>query len=173
MNKATDVTDIFNNAKNNDGSVEIQTNTNTGELKILFDADAVKDIGGKTVYFKTNVIKNSTAISDSEFVIEVTLTGSTFSNGKAKVSIPLKETVPEGKILKVYFINGDERVDMNATLENGLIIFETEHFSTYAVVFEDAPSNTGGDSPILFIAIGIVAVLALAGGIFLFLKKRA
>ncbi len=173
-NKATDVTNIFSDAKNDNGSVEIVTSSDAGELKISFNSDAVKDIGGKTVSLKTNVTKSSTAVKDAELIIEVSLSGSSFSDGKATVTVPLNTTVPEGKTLKVYFINGDERKDMNANFENGVVIFETDHFSTYAVVIEDVPSGgSGGSSPVIFVIVGIVAVIALAGGAFFFLKKRA
>ena len=87
--------------------------------------------------------------------------------------MPLNTTVPEGKNVKVYFINGDEKVDMNATFDNGIVTFETDHFSTYAVVFEDEPSSGGSNSPILFIIIGVIAVIAVGGGVIFFLKKRA
>ena len=83
-------------------------------------------------------------VADAKLVIEVTLSEK-FENGKAKVSVPFTDAVPEGKVVKVYFINGDAREDMNATLADGKIVFETNHFSTYAVFFEDAPSSSGSN----------------------------
>ena len=41
-------------------------------------------------------------------------------------------------LFKVYYIADDgTRTDMNATLVDGKIVFTTNHFSTYAVVFEN------------------------------------
>ena len=174
-NQDTKVTDIFTTAKNNSGDVEMAIETEAaGSMTISFDKDAVNAIGssGNPVTIKANVVKNSAEIADAELVIEVTLSEK-FENGKAKVSVPFAQAVPEGKVLKVYFINGDKREDMNASLVGDKVVFETNHFSTYAVVFEDAPSSSsnGGGFPIWIIFV-IVAVVAVGGGAFFFISKK-
>ncbi len=175
-NTATDVTGLFDAAKEANGSVEVITNTSAGALTIAFDDAAVSAIGAATgVTLKANVIENSSELPDAKLVIEVTLAGATFSDGKAKVSIPFSQTVPEGKEIKVYFINGSERTDMNATLVDGKVVFDTNHFSTYAVFFEDSSSSSGGSSggfPIWVIFV-IIAVVAAAGvGAFFVVKNK-
>ena len=175
------MTEIFNTAKDNSGAVEVSVPTaaTATPLTISFDTAAVNAIAGNAVTLAATVTEDSTEVADAKLVIEVTLAGATFSDGKAKVSVPLSQSVPEGKIVKVYFINGDVREDMNATLVDGKVVFETNHFSTYAVFFEDQPSSdddsgsNGKGFPIGLAIGGAVAVIALAGAAaFLFLRKN-
>ena len=170
-----DVTGLFSAAKTEEGKVEVVANTEAGALTIEFDNSAVSAIGasGNPVTIKANVVKQSAEVSDAELVIEVTLSEK-FENGKAKVSVPFTETVPEGKVVKVYYINGDVREDMNATLVNGKVVFETNHFSTYAVFFEDAPSSgsNGGGFPVGIVIGAVVAALAVGGAVVFFVRKN-
>ena len=173
----TAVTDTFNTARTNGGDVEISVSTEAaGTMTIAFDSDAVNAIAGNHVILSATVRKSSPEAPGAFMVIEVNLNGAMFSGGKAKVSVPLSQTVPEGKVVKVYFINGDKREDMNATLVDGMVVFETSHFSTYAVFFEDAadsgPGNNGGGFPIWVVFV-IIAVVAVAGaGAFFFVKNK-
>ena len=173
----TAVTDTFNTARTNGGDVEISVSTGAaGTMTIAFDSDAVNAIAGNHVILSATVRKSSPEAPGAFMVIEVNLNGAAFSGGKAKVSVPLSQAVPEGKTVKVYFINGDERQDMNAVLDGDNIVFETGHFSTYAVFFEDAadsgPGNNGGGFPIWVVFV-IIAVVAVAGaGAFFFVKNK-
>ena len=158
-----DVTNLFTQAKEEEGSVEIKA----GELTLVFNNDAVNAIGAnENVQLTATVLTEDTGIEDAELVLEITLEGATFADGKATLSIPFETETPEGKVAKVYYIDKDgNRTDMNAKFENGKVTFETNHFSTYAVVFEDKPANytiffiLGG---ILVIALGYVAYIYLA-----------
>ena len=176
-NQATKVTEIFSTAKDNSGSVEVSVPTAAaGSMTIAFDNAAVNSIAaGDNVTLEATVKESTPEVADAALVIEVKLSGATFSDGKAKVTVPFSQTVPEGKVVKVYFINGDQRQDMNATLADGKVVFETNHFSTYAVVFEDASSSddgNGGGFPIWVIAVIAVVVLAAAGGAFFFMQRK-
>jgi|GEM_PF-4750336 len=177
-NVTTEVSSIFNTAKDNNASVEVSVPTSSTESPVIitFDDAAVKAIGGNDVTITANLVSNSTLISDAEVVLEVILDGAKFSDGKATVHIPYSDTVPAGKTVKVYFVNGSDRTDMNATLSDGYIVFETNHFSSYAVVLEDVPSDgngNGSEFPIMYAAIGAIAVLALAGGAIVVKKRKA
>ena len=176
-NVETAVTNTFSTAKDAGGEVELSVPTTAaGSMTIAFDNAAVNAIGGNEVRLQATVKENVAEIADAALVIEVTLSGATFSDGKAKVTVPFSQSVPEGKTLKVYFINGDQRQDMNATLVDGNVVFETNHFSTYAIVFEDAPSssdNNGGGFPIWIVAvIAIVAIAAVSGAFFFIQQKK-
>ena len=168
-----DVSALFADAKTQSGGVEVKAETAAGSLTIAFDASAVGAIGGNDVTLKANLVENSAQVSDAELVIEVTLAGATFSEGKAKVTVPFAKSVPEDKVLKVYFINGDQRQDMNASLVDGNVVFETDHFSTYAVVFEDAPSDSGGKFPIAIVIVGAVAAVAVIGAAAVFFLRKS
>ena len=177
-NVTTEVSSIFNTAKDNNASVEVSIPTSAAEspVTITFDDAAVKAIGGNDVTITANLVSNSTVISDAEIVLEVILDGAKFSDGKATVYIPYSEAVPAGKTVKVYFVNGSDRTDMNATLSDGFVVFETNHFSSYAVVLEDVPSDgngNGSEFPIMYAAIGAIAVLTLAGGAIVIKKRKA
>ena len=160
-NQTTKVTDIFTTAKTNSSSVEVSVPTAVTEspVTIAFNNDAVNAIGDNDVTLTANLVEESEEVSDAELVLEVRLDGATFSEGKAKVTIPFNGTVPAGKIVKVYFINGDQRQDMHATLAGGNLIFETDHFSTYAVVIEDAPSDSGSGGMCSMVIAAAVAMI--------------
>jgi hypothetical protein len=73
----------------------------------------------------------------------------------------------------VYFIDWDRKVDMNATLVNGNVVFETNHLSTYAIFIEDTPSDNAGEGfTIMYAAIGGIAILALIGGAIVLVRRR-
>ena len=164
----TNVSGIFNDAKTNSGSVNVKV----GTMDIAFDSDAVSAIGGKTVSLKAELKTTVLDIDGAKAIVEVTLDGATFTGGKATVTIPFNETVPDGKVVVVYYINGTSKEKVDATYQDGKIVFTTNHFSKYAVMFDDASSPNGGGFPI-WIVIVIVVVIAAAGiGVFFFMKNK-
>ena len=92
--------------------------------------------------------------------------------GQAKVTIPFTGEVPSGKTPVVYYINGDEKVKMETSFEDGKIVFTTNHFSKYAVMFDDAPSSSGGNFPIWIVIVIVVVVAAAGVGVFFFQKNK-
>ena len=161
--EAKDVTELFAQAKEEGGSVEIKATTEDNqELAIVFNADAVSAIGASNVSLSAKISTENLTVENAELVLEVTLTGATFEGGEAKVSIPFAKEVPEGKVAKVYYIADDgTRTDMNATFDGDKVSFVTNHFSTYAVVFEDEPAEGLSDGAIAGIVIGSVFVLLI------------
>ena len=132
--------------------------------------------GGNTVSLKAEVKTGNNGVEGAEAVVEVTLDGATFSNGKATLTVPFTQEVPSGKLVKVYFINGTQKTEMtDATYQDGKVVFTTNHFSTYAIMFEDDPDASGGNGggfPVWIIGV-IVAVVAVAGvAVFIFMKKH-
>ncbi|MBO4573150.1 MAG: hypothetical protein J5762_05245, partial [Clostridia bacterium] len=136
-----DVTELFTQAKEEEGFVEIKATTEDNkELVIVFDNSAVQAIGDANVTLSAKVVTENVTVENAELVLEVKLEGATFEGGEAKVSIPFEKEVPTGKVAKVYYIADDgTRTDMNATLVDGKIVFTTNHFSTYVIAFEDKP----------------------------------
>ncbi len=96
---------------------------------------ALKGIGGKfQLYDITLLGPNGSAIQP---------------NGKVKVSIPLPEGMKED-LIAVYSINEDgSKTLIESSVENGYVVFYTDHFSLYAIVEKsaagDRPDN--GDKP--------------------------
>ncbi len=89
-------------------------------------------------------------------------------NGYVQVSIPVLSNigVNSGKTIAVYRLEDDGRLTRcQTTVENGVITFLTNHFSTYIVVEEDAIASpkTGDNSYINY----IICILILMTGISL------
>ena len=175
-NVAKDVKALFEQAKAGNGKVEVSV----GTMKITFNEGAVNAIGGKPVSLTANVLTENLDIAGAQLVVELTLAGSTFESGKATISVPFTTVIPDGKIAKVYYVNGNERVDMSATFADGKVTFDTNHFSKFAVVFEDKPADNNVEAKkplsggaIAGIVIACVVVLAGIGvGVFFLLKKK-
>ncbi|MCD7733184.1 MAG: leucine-rich repeat domain-containing protein [Oscillospiraceae bacterium] len=94
---------------------------------LVVDSDEV-EVTNQTITDSTYEIYSITMYKDGE----VTQPDSTVS-----VKIPITETFEsvDSSTLKVYRVNDDGTItDMNATVVDGYLVFETNHFSYYAVV---------------------------------------
>ena len=179
-NVAKDVKTLFEQAKADNGKVEVTV----GTMKITFNEGAVNAIGGNAASLTANVLTENLDIAGAQLVVEVTLTGATFANGKATIVVPFTTAVPEGKVAKVYYVNGTEKTDMNATFADGKASFDTNHFSKFAIVFEDKAQEQSsepgtkkglGGGAIAGIVIAILVALGAAGFCvywFVFRKKK-
>ncbi len=171
--KDTNVSTIFNTAKTNSGTVEVKV----GTMNISFDSNAVNAIGGNTVSLKAEVKTTGLDVEGAQAVIEVSLDGAKFDAGTAKVTIPFANEVPSGKVPVVYFIDGDKKEKMDTTFEDGKVVFTTNHFSKYAIMFDDVPSGSnGGGFPVWAIVLIVVVVFAAVGGagaFFIMKNKKA
>ena len=131
--------------------------------------DATEDV--KIVYVETkkeDVDVSNKALKNAELVIDVSLKGATLSDGKATITAAFEDKAPGGKKAVVYYVDENgKKTNMNATFENGIVTFETPHFSTYVVEYV----LTGGS--IAGIVIGcVVGVAAIAVAVFFLLKKK-
>ena len=99
-----------------------------------------------------------------------------FGNGTVTVTIPY--VLAEGKDpdnLVVYYVAEDGAVEeIPCTYSEGYVTFSTDHFSVYAVMYDEPPSDGGSsDSMTVFTVIGIViAVGAVGMGAMMFVKKK-
>ena len=140
--QANNVAGIFALAKAANGRVKLTV----GDLKLEFNTSAVSAIGGSAASITANVLEENFGIeglAGIQSVIEITFTGATFINGSVHIELPFATAVPNGKVAKVYYVNGNEKTDMNAVFTDGKVTFDTTHFSAFAVVFEDAPASPG------------------------------
>ena len=145
--QAQDVSGLFAEAKAQNGKVEVTV----GTLTITFDENAVNAVGGNSVTFTASVVTENLTIDGAQLAIEVSLAGATFGSGKATLSVPFTTAVPSGKVAKVYYVNGNDKEDMNAIFSDGRATFDTTHFSTFAVVFENeqtAPVDPVNPDPV-------------------------
>lgn len=86
------------------------------------------------------------------------------------VYMPLTGSYKENAKVDVYYVKDDgtlEKIEgMAVKLDDGLYVeFTTNHFSTYAVGNEVIQNPDTGDNIILYIVIGLLAVLGLGGDI--------
>ncbi len=84
--------------------------------------------------------------------------------------------------LKVYHLQDGKYVNMSAKVEDGYLVFDTDHFSVYVITAEDlgdksGSGNTGssekpGKNPATGIAGGMLGIMAIAGAFVIVSKKR-
>ena len=154
--------------------MRIAFGTCTGNLSVAFDGAAVEYIGGD-VQLSVSTAEGAPS-SDTVMTIEVILYGAAFTNGRATVTMDFDKTVPAGKIAKVYCVTNNNE-DMDAVFAEGKVTFSTNHFSVFAVVFEDVPSpgSSGGDKggfPIAIAVGGGIAALALIGVAVVLIRRK-
>ena len=91
-------------------------------------------------------------------VYDISFGDNTVFAGKASVTLPYNAKAGESGI-KVYAVLGDGQYEELATkYDNGYVIFETSHFSTFVVKSTDDSSNT---YQIIALVIVIICVLAV------------
>ena len=165
--EGVDVTAIFNDASADNAEAK-EVKLEVGDSQIVFNAAAVAAIAGNEVTLKLEVSKDAEdAPKGAQLVIDVKLEGATFAEGSALVSVPFDGKVPGGQQAKVYYVDENgKKTAMKTTLADGVITFETNHFSRYIVTYE----LTGGS--IAGIVIAVVAVAAGAAVAVLFLLKK-
>ena len=166
-NDGISVSTLFNDAKTNNQSVKISV----GNTTVLFDAEAVKSISGDNIKFKLSY--NETKVNNAELVLDISLSNATFASGSATISIPFDKKAPDGKVAKLYYIDSNgNKTDMNATFTDNEVSFKTNHFSTYAIIFESTQSGISGGA-IAGIIIASILVLGIGGfAIYWFVVKR-
>jgi len=94
-------------------------------------------------------------------------------NGKFIVSIPVPEKL-KNKTLTVYYINSKgEKEEHLITVKDGMASFETDHFSTYALVDSSVINNPAtGDNIMIIFIIGGISLVALTGTLLYFIKQK-
>ena len=90
-------------------------------------------------------LENQSISAAMVYDIELMLDGKAVQpDGKVTVKLPVPDGV-DGSQCKVYHVDGDSKTDMNAVLSDGYLVFETDHFSVYAIVKTEKTSVLLGD----------------------------
>lgn len=102
--------------------------------------------------------------------------------GGFRLSVTCDIQIQDGKELKAWRIDdyGKKTYATNVTYQNGVASFDADHLSIYAIGYEsessdepsDSGSNGGSNGMFLYAGIGVVAVLALLGAVFV-MRRRA
>ena len=167
--EGVNVKDLFVKADQEEGNKAVEIKV--ADATITFDADAVEAISGQDVTFSIDVKKEvpADAPKGAVLVIEVELDGATFPNGTAKVSVAFDGKAPAGKEACVYFVDASgKKTAMKTTYSNGVITFETNHFSTYIVAYKLTTGAIAG----IVVACAVVVAGAVIAVLFLLKKKK-
>lgn len=101
--------------------------------------------------------------TDTRYAYDLTFTvdGKEYQpNGTVTVKIPVPEELKDSADkLKVYHFADGNYTNMNAKIENGYLVFTTDHFSTYVVTAENLDPDK---APATGAAMGIVPFTVLA-----------
>lgn len=93
-------------------------------------------------------------------------------NGKFIVNIPVPQEL-EGKNIDVFYVNNKgEKVEHPAEVKNNYVIFETNHFSTYALVENTGIINNIEVPKTADVIIGYVILTILSGFGIVFIAKQ-
>jgi len=94
------------------------------------------------------------------------------TEGKFEVNIPVPEEL-EGKNIDVFYVNDKgEKEEHNAEVKNGYVVFETNHFSTYALVENTGIINNIEVPKTADVIIGYVILTILSGFGIVFIAKQ-
>ena len=152
---------------------EIQSTGKTN-AKIEFEKGISKDY---KLDIKEIEVKKELADKNVKFIADINvLDGNNnvvkISNTKMKIRIALPEDLKGyDKYEVVYIVNDEIKETLPAAVENGYIVFETNHLSQYGIVGTNTGSGatpqTGDSSSVLWLAIlcisGVLGVLGVAG----------
>ena len=117
-------------------STKIEKTSET--YKKIADILEKNDIKGKFVAFELNLLD-----SDNNKITKQ-------PDGMIKVTLPIPEglEVSADKTIVVYRVNDDGTlVKCNTTVENGKVVFETDHFSKYVFAEEEIKKDDAKDAP--------------------------
>ena len=162
----------------------------TGSVTISMGADTLKNLvaAGGNVKFSAEsgakmTAKQQSAVGDAK-VFTINLTCGDVEQhdfGAFRLSVTCEITTQDGKELKAWRIDdyGKKTYATNVTYQNGVVSFDADHLSIYAIGYEsessedpsDSGNNGGGNGMFLYAGIGAIAVLALLGAMFVMRRK--
>ena len=117
-----------------DSSIPLDTSISVNEVK----NDTIKTALGTDVYVAYDISLYSDAKQADITKLE---------NGKFIVNIPVPENLKD-KSITVYYIDSEGKKEEHvATVKDGIASFETDHFSTYAIVEKTEKGKTQIDVP--------------------------
>ena len=144
-----DIKPLFDDAKASDTGAIV----NIGSIKVIFDKNAVMEATFTTFKMKNINLENAKNI---QAILQVSLEGTSFTNGKVKIEYPFNKEIPNKKVLKVYAIeSNNNKTELNSELKDGILSFETNKLSEYQIIFESTKYTPSG------LAIGGIVVAAV------------
>ena len=164
---------------NQDTIKEIKS-TDSINGSITFEKEVSKNY---TLDIKQVEISKSLKDQDVKYLVDINV----LENGqkieikdtKMKIKIALPEDLKGYNNYKVVYILNDEiKETIQATVEDGYIVFETSHLSEYGIVATEKSSNTNvknpktGDNVMMYLATGILSIIGLAVASLIVYKRK-
>ena len=154
-----DIKPLLDDAKASDTGAIL----NVGSIKVIFDKNAVLEATSTTFKMKNINLENAKNI---QAILQVSLEGTSFTNGKVKIEYPFDQEVPNKKVLKVYAIESNKnKTELNSELKDGILSFETNKFTEYQIIFESTKYTPSGLAigGIVFgaVVIGLIIIVLL------------
>ncbi len=95
-------------------------------------------------------------------------------NGKFKVYIPLKDNKFDGKDIVAVYVKTDGTLEKHpAVIEDGYAVFETDHFSTYAIVGNTIDNPPTGDNIMSYCILLFASFSLLVVSIYVFKRVNS
>ncbi len=170
-------------------NAEISVEVKLPDASVSFDKEAISSVseqaGNSDVTIVAKEVKEeslstqqTTALENKVVVAILSLeahAGQTkitdFGGGKVTVSVPF--VLPEGKVGADYYVayvaDDGTITPMTTTYNNGVLSFETTHFSHYVVIDNTTVPDAGDD---LFILASVSMVVLIVSGFVICTKKR-
>lgn len=103
----------------------------------------------KEAYFSVRLDDANTTAERIAYNCYFTYNGAEYEpTDKVTVRIPIPVAMRDiADTLKVYHLQDGKYVNMNARVEDGYLVFETDHFSTYVVTAENLGNGDGSSTP--------------------------
>ena len=146
-----------------DISSKVLSNVGDGGISLSFDND-VQDIVKEYSNVKNGQAFDITMVSGDSKIHEL--------GDGVSVSIPYALNGVEPGDISVWYVgdSGLEKVDASYDVTTGMVTFVTDHFSQWVIGVQDT-SGDGNSNTMLFVIIGVVAVVTIAS-VALFVKRR-
>ena len=164
--------------KDSDGNLIVEIIPENGVLEIY--SLLFKDVTTNYTYLKADDIfgEGKVGVVGAAYDIHFAENGieqPVNDNFRVKLLIPAALRNSEKELMVVYIADDGDITDMNATRDGDYMVFDTTHFSVYAIVeVEDAPKPMADvDLTWLWILIAVlVAIIVAAVIIIIIIKKR-
>lgn len=119
------------------------------DTTITFSKEAAIQLSGKFTYIHFSSEKNK---DDYALVLDIALNDNkgkdfSFDRGIATISTYFNNKAKEDEVAKLYYLDGEELKEVNATFENNYLTFTTTHFSTFVVKYEKVETPDIPDIP--------------------------
>jgi len=152
--------------KSQDSSIPLDTSVNAENV----ESDRIKKALGTKNYRAYEISLYSDA--KGSFVKKL-------ENGKFEVTIPIPENL-KGKNLAIYYINDSgEKEEYTVEIKDGIVTFETNHFSTYVLTEgaaqeekDDTPKTGSDNKAFIILPVVIIITIITGAGIYCFKRKN-